>query len=780
MEKSKKLAFSLAELMITLLILSIVLSAVMPAVTKRNTGSESIWRWSDDNSSSTYFGTGNYQTVLIGMAKKPEYNGVAITDYKFPKGEASNGGEYMSLTAEGDRLMLETISIGPHPVSNSHISFFNDNPAGNNPHYTGRLALDQTNIALGKYTLARIEALPTDENNPNSKNNIAIGQNAMHDLTSGHDNLAIGNDALYAVAKNFENIAIGKDALKANQYGGRNTAIGYQSLTKTTGTAETNDNGPYFGNNNTALGYQTLFNNLTGYENIAVGHQALFDNTGGYMNTAIGNYSLKLSVSSDDNKDIPDGYVNTAVGYGSLYSGGKTLGNTAVGTGSGYSTSTGRFNSFIGTFSGFSNTNGVNNTFVGAKSGYNSTVGKNNTYLGAYSGFSANNETASDNTYIGFNTGYSTTTGTKNIYIGSNTGYYNAEGSNNTFVGEESGYRHTGSSNVFIGAGAGYGAQNANGTKNVFIGNNSGFAVSTSDENVFVGHNTGVATTSGGKNTFVGFNAGAANTTGTNNVYIGYNAGANNDSSSSDKLSIANGHSELISGTFNSTPDNTVLNFRAEDINIGINSSDPSLEVTSSLITLGVPVKGKNNQININDTLKMGNKDIQGVGDIQTKSLHASNQVVSPEFVGHLTGNVTGYVTPPSDKRLKNIKGDAEYGLNAVDAFKIVKFNYKNDETKTEHIGVIAQDLEKVLPVAVQKGEDGFLKISLNEILFTVAKAVQELHQAVLGIAKDLKSLTVKVTSNSEKIDALEKENKALKQQINDLDARLKKLEAAK
>ena len=115
MDKTKKSAFSLAELMITLLILSIVLSAVMPAVTKRNAGQESVWRWLYDGSHA-YFGTGPWQEALIGMATKPKLvvpvgESQAIADYAVsnisgPLPESSTEYGQFTLTDNGDRLLI--------------------------------------------------------------------------------------------------------------------------------------------------------------------------------------------------------------------------------------------------------------------------------------------------------------------------------------------------------------------------------------------------------------------------------------------------------------------------------------------------------------------------------------------------------------------------------------------------------------------------------------------------------------------------------------------------
>ena len=82
-------------------------------------------------------------------------------------------------------------------------------------------------------------------------------------------------------------------------------------------------------------------------------------------------------------------------------------------------------------------------------------------------------------------------------------------------------------------------------------------------------------------------------------------------------------------------------------------------------------------------------------------------------------------------------------------------FNYtfKKDTAKTPHVGVIAQDLQKVFPNAVKKGADGFLTIRMEDMFYAVINAIKELDS---------------------RVTTLEKENKELKVRLDKLEAKLK------
>ncbi len=124
-----------------------------------------------------------------------------------------------------------------------------------------------------------------------------------------------------------------------------------------------------------------------------------------------------------------------------------------------------------------------------------------------------------------------------------------------------------------------------------------------------------------------------------------------------------------------------------------------------------------------------------------------------------------------SDRRLKNI---GEKYIDSLDALKKLDFyhyTYKKDEAKTPHVGVIAQDLQKVFPDAVTKGEDGFLRIRMEDMFYAVINAVKELDNKVASILEDITGMKSKIEAQSQLI-------KTQQAAIENLEKRLSKLEA--
>ncbi|MBQ3641172.1 tail fiber domain-containing protein, partial [bacterium] len=136
-----------------------------------------------------------------------------------------------------------------------------------------------------------------------------------------------------------------------------------------------------------------------------------------------------------------------------------------------------------------------------------------------------------------------------------------------------------------------------------------------------------------------------------------------------------------------------------------------------------------------------------------------------PEGIAYITRvvtrevyNTTGGVHYSSDSRLKNIKGDNKAGLDEINKIEVKNFTFKNDKKKKPHVGVIAQQLQKVFPNSVTKGEDGYLFINTDEIFYAMVNSIKQLY------AK-FQELTAKVTGLDKRLTELEAQNKLLKEQ---------------
>lgn len=100
---------------------------------------------------------------------------------------------------------------------------------------------------------------------------------------------------------------------------------------------------------------------------------------------------------------------------------------------------------------------------------------------------------------------------------------------------------------------------------------------------------------------------------------------------------------------------------------------------------------------------------------------------------------VTGNVTASSDRRLKkNIKPIG----NAME--KITKLNgsvWQRKDTGQKQTGLIAQEVEKVLPEAVQKDKDGYRSLAYGNMVGLLVEGMKEQQQSIKELKERIKTL---------------------------------------
>ena len=127
--------------------------------------------------------------------------------------------------------------------------------------------------------------------------------------------------------------------------------------------------------------------------------------------------------------------------------------------------------------------------------------------------------------------------------------------------------------------------------------------------------------------------------------------------------------------------------------------------------------------------LHMTNKEILGDGG---NPKGGKNAVVWWNQVG--SGSVKYWIDKASDKRLKeNIAPATINALDAINKLNMVEFDFIKDK-KHEKVGLIAQEVEKVIPQAISRNpenEDDFLHIDYTAFVPYLIKSIQELNQKV-------------------------------------------------
>ncbi len=199
--------------------------------------------------------------------------------------------------------------------------------------------------------------------------------------------------------------------------------------------------------------------------------------------------------------------------------------------------------------------------------------------------------------------------------------------------------------------------------------------------------------TTGNKNTAVGVSAGNVLTTGSKNTFIGYQAGK----------TVTTG---------------------SENVRIGHQAGGSETTGNTQLWIARGP---------------------QGVGN-SSVWIHGSTAG------GCYQGNNSTTWSTISDERIKKNIVDSPNGLAKIDAIQVRNFHFRTEEEVTVEglttsdaaglqTGVIAQELELVLPDAVSENDHGLKQVNTDPVFWSMVKAIQELSTQNAALAARLTAL---------------------------------------
>lgn len=530
--------------------------------------------------------------------------------------------------------------------------------------------------------------------------------------SNGNYNTILGYRAFESTDSISNSVAVGAYALQkaglnaTTSYGGAfNTAIGYQSLTNTNS-----------GQSNTALGYDAAVSNTSGSHNITVGSHAARQNMSGSNNIAIGNYALYSSTSTSDQIAIgdsalyantsgpfPTGAFNLAIGKNALQSNTSGASNLAIGANALQNNTTGQFNCSVGEDAMKNATNAFGNTAVGQSALLTSAGAEQNCAFGTSS---LRNNTKNSNSAFGY-WSLRACDAEGNSVFGSLAGKEITSGKNNTAMGALAVYNNlTGQDNVVVGYQSLF--QDTVGSYNTLLGTQTLENSMAASNNTIVGYQAG-RMTQGGSNVFIGHRSGY-NELGSNRLYI------DNDSTSQ----------PLIWGDFSA--DSLRYNGKVE---INSTASPHDFRFTED----GIEPSLQPNTPNYGKIGRDGNH---------------LYQIYSNFFYAGAAANYLVY----SDRRLKK---DIRPLANHTDSFmKLapVRYNLKDDseikgapkykveQTENDHIGFIAQDVQKIYPELVQKQEQsGTLTMSYHGLIPIMVNVIQNQKTEIQQMKNDIENL---------------------------------------
>jgi hypothetical protein len=367
--------------------------------------------------------------------------------------------------------------------------------------------------------------------------------------------------------------------------------------------------------------------------------------------------------------------------------------NTASGSQALIANGTGNDNTASGAYALSSNTSGSFNTANGEGALGNNTVGSENTADG--NAALSGNASGDSNTAIGYVAMHSNTVGSNNTAVGEGVLNDNISGSYNTAIGEYAiEYNVTGYSNAAIGV--------------LALGSNT-----TGYENVAIGSNTLSNNTTGDDNTGVGQFAGlildSSDGTGSDNTFVGYytalKAGAISNATAVGAYSEVDQNNTLVLGCV------------------------PGKNRCPSAVKVGIGTTAPDNLLTVN-----GSADKPGGGSWGTYS----------------------------DGRLKTVNGSFGSGLDQVMQLRPIRYRYKPDNgmgirDSDEHIGVVAQEVQRVIPEAVTENGKGYLLVNNDPIIWSMVNAIKEQQREIEQQQKLLRAQSAAMKSLAAEVRATRK-----------------------
>ena len=273
----------------------------------------------------------------------------------------------------------------------------------------------------------------------------------------------------------------------------------------------------------------------------------------------------------------------------------------------------------------------------------------------------------------------------------------------------------TGKRNVAVGSKAAY--KVTSGTLIVAIGRETLYNTTTGSNNMGIGTYCLYNTTTGTDNTGIGVNTMFFNTTGMRNVAIG-----------KDSLK------RITTGSFN--------------VAIGASNSNPPITTGFCNVLIGPECEASSDTVD-NEIVIGGEKSGSFAATITGKGTNTG--FIAPGGTGSVyQGDNSSSWSTTSDKRIKKNIEDNDTGLDAINQIRVRNFEYRTKDEITEvpshaaikkegiQLGVIAQEIEEILPDVVKQESTGVKSVNPDNIVWYLVNAVKELSAQVEELKEKL------------------------------------------
>ena len=405
---------------------------------------------------------------------------------------------------------------------------------------------------------------------------------------------------------------------------------------------------------------------------------------------------------------------------------------------------------------------------------------------------------SADNTFVGVNAGNFSTSGVgHNTATGFKALFANTTGSENTALGY-----FALSSNTFGGSNTATGHEaletNTSGFNNTATGFSAMLSNGSGHDNTAMGDSVLNFNTTGSFNTAVGETALGGNATGSFNTALGFGASVNsgnltNATAIGASATVSESNALVLGCTSISSCQAGGLDPSATPPNVGIGTSTPgaTLEVDGSNqldVFIKAPETGVGAGLDFFTTgsgglqweiLDTGAFSAQGPNKLNIRNVNTGNDILTILANGQVgiettlpdnTLTVNGSADKPgggswgtfSDGRLKTVAGTYDAGLDAIMKLTPVRYHYKEQNAMgikddQEHVGFVAQEVEKVIPEAVTRNSQGYLLVNNDPILWTMLNALKEQQAEIDALTRSVHDKDGQIRKLTEQAQELQK-----------------------
>jgi hypothetical protein len=352
-------------------------------------------------------------------------------------------------------------------------------------------------------------------------------------------------------------------------------------------------------------------------------------------------------------------------------------------------------------------------------------------------GAGGSNNTGNNNTFVGFNAGPFNTMGSNNDFFGDDAGFHNTLGQDNAFFGDGAGATNTtGSFNTIVGSAADVGSGNlTNATaigRQAFVTQSNSLVLGSINGTNFAGADTkvGIGTTAPSTLLHVvrGSSSGVADLNAiatlerNGNGYLQLLTPNTNESA----VLFGNVSSSAAGGVVynnSGTPDG--LQFRT--------NGNVNRMVVDSSGNVGIGTTAPN-------TFKL---QVAGAVGPNGDNMHALGDA-SHRWTAVFAVNGT---IQTSDARLKQRVSNLRYGLREVMQLRPVSFEWKDKPDGPLNLGLLAQEVEGVVPEVVVRDANPATPLGMNytSLLPVVIKAIQEQQATITALKAENAALNARL-----------------------------------